>query len=250
MSGVDRWRAFLGSVKSRHATVLEEAHEGCLALFEQSDSDFGPLTSAWTAMNIRAQNLESKIGDTWCDQVEPLLEAEGHEADALQGLEAEGIALAGELETHREHVRVDLYARAARRLHALARAEQASEVGCTQCGAPIEVPDTFVSLNLTCTRCGAVNTFEPGARVRAIASTVIPALLDEATLSEADARRAAEAALSNARGEPEQLVDALEQAHRVYWSKRLRLQSTWENRTIDLQKEIDMRLATFASQYR
>lgn len=245
----ERWSGFLESVASRHAQVMREAHEGCLGLFEACDGDLGPLTSAWTAMQARAQALESKVEATWHDKVEGLMASAGLDEGAVEEQGSRGQRLVRELEQQREHVRVHLYAQAARRIWARARAEHVASLDCPQCAAPLVPPVTLVSVNLTCAACGAVTTFEPGSRMRSVGSAAIPALLEEATLPEVDALRGAEEALHGAHGEPPALVDALEAAHLAYWTKWLELRATWEGRDLDLQHELTGRMRSFREQW-
>ena len=39
---------------------------------------------------------------------------------------------------------------------------------CTQCGAPLAVPIVFITTNLTCSHCRAINEYVPGTRTRMV----------------------------------------------------------------------------------
>src|SRR4029079_445760 len=64
----------LEQIKGRFQGVLQEAKDGCAGLLEESDLDPIPMSNAWGAMERRAQELGTKIEETWNDQVEKKFE--------------------------------------------------------------------------------------------------------------------------------------------------------------------------------
>ena len=195
--------------------------------------------------------METKIADTWDDKVEPMMESAGMSDDATTAQAARGRSLAAALESRRERVRIDLYATAARQIWARALAERPAEVTCTQCGSLLDVPLTLVSINLTCPGCGAMTTFEPGMRARAVAHSAIPALLEEATLAQRAVLDRAQAALDASRNETPELVDDLELAQRAYWSQWLRLRNAWEGSGAEaFEADLEGRMRWFEERYR
>lgn len=241
MSAEARWTGFLDKLTGRHAQILEEARDGCLGLLEACDGDIGPMSQGWTAMNVRALQLESKITNTWSEKVEGVAD------DVVHAHEDRGHALERALERQRELCRIGLYADAARHIWTRALEEQVSAFGCTQCAGPIEVPPTMRSINLTCPSCSAVTTFEPGQRVRSIAHTCIHPLCEAATLAQSDAVAAAQEAVHA--NETPQTVDALIGAYRVYWTAYLELRASMSGDPLDLEKELTGRLRSVREQY-
>ena len=65
-----RWDAFLNSVRERFIEIMNEAKEGCPQLLQESNLDPIPMGNAWSAIEMRAKQLETKITETWDGQVE------------------------------------------------------------------------------------------------------------------------------------------------------------------------------------
>jgi len=208
-----RWTGFLGKIRTRFDEIRAETEQGCIALLAQCDDDPGPMTTAWTAMDQRMLGLQTKLSTTWEDKVGPLCEDAAQE----RRLERMGDELSAHMERQRERLRVDVYAQAARRIWARARQEQVGQIQCPQCGAPVEVPQTFQSINLPCSYCDGLVTFEPGGRIRAVQVHCVHPLAEDAAWSEWELRDDARQALNSARGEPAHLVKALELAEIAYW---------------------------------
>ncbi len=90
---VARWAGFLMQVQERFATIMREAQEGCPLLLAQAAFDPVPMGNAWGAMEMRARQLETKIEETWSDQVEGAFERAGATPDALAYERAKGDAM-------------------------------------------------------------------------------------------------------------------------------------------------------------
>jgi hypothetical protein len=68
-----RWHAFLEKVHARVHAILEEAARDCATLFEAERHDPRAMSNAWTSQERRAQDLVTKIRDTWSGSVEDAL---------------------------------------------------------------------------------------------------------------------------------------------------------------------------------
>lgn len=219
-AALNRWYDFLTRITGKHAALLAEAREGCATLHVEADLDPGAMTNAWTGLNFQAMALETKVDDTWRDQVEPLFERSGVPAATLRAEADRGEATRIRMEWEREQARIAIFADAARRVLERARALERAETGCTQCGASIAVPPgTFQAVNLTCPACDAVNTFEPGTWVRMIEWFCAHALAEEAAFELWWPRQAAERARRGAREATLALIQAEETATLAWWRR-------------------------------
>ena len=79
-----RWDGFLAQIRDRFSTIMGEAREGCPMVLEQADFDPTPMGVAWGAIEMRAKQLETKIEDTWNDQVEGAFENDGAPDSGLE----------------------------------------------------------------------------------------------------------------------------------------------------------------------
>lgn len=212
-----RWARFQQQLYQRFCEVLAEAEQGCAALLHQCDHDPGAMGNAWTAMHARAVDLGTRLHDTWNDEVQPRLD----ELDADISVEAhartELDALADRMEIELEGTRLRVFADAARSLWARAQQEAPPSLHCTQCGSPIAVPATFQAVNVPCESCRALNTYEPGARIRMIEHFCVHPLCEEAAWDQWLAMRRAEQLLHASREETLALLQAYERAQITYW---------------------------------
>jgi hypothetical protein len=211
-----RWDGFLNQIRERFVQIMQEAQQGCPALLEQAGFDPVPMGNAWGAMELRAKQLESKVSDTWSQQVESTLEREGTPHGVLALACAKGDALRDWMETERERTRIGIFANAGRAMFERALGETGRTFACSRCGAPIDVPFTFRALNFPCPHCRTINGFEPGTRMRAGEMCVHP-LCEEASWSQWLAMRAAEKARDEARPVTIHHLKTHERAMLAYW---------------------------------
>lgn len=193
-----RWEGFLAQVRERYMQILQEARDGCPQLLVQADYDPMPMGNAWTAIEVRLEQLETKIDDTWSDQVESAFEEAGAPPHVVDHERRKGEALRDFMEVERERTRIGIFANAGRAFFERAVAETGRTFPCARCGAPLEVPFTFRALNVPCPHCTTVNGFEPGMRMRMGEMCVHP-LCEEASFSQWLASRQAENAWRAAR---------------------------------------------------
>jgi hypothetical protein len=174
-----RWDGFLAQVRERFVAILREAQEGCPQLLEQAGFDPTPMGNAWSAIDLRAKDLERKIEDTWGSQVEAAFEQAGAPPAAIAYERGKGEALRDFMEVERERTRIGIYAAAGRTMFQRGLAELGKPFSCVRCGAPLEVPFTFRAQNVPCVHCQTVNGFEPGMRMR-MAEVCVHPLCEEA----------------------------------------------------------------------
>lgn len=215
-----RWEGFLQQIRDRFVGILNEAREGCPALLEQAGFDPIPMGNAWHAIEMRAKQLETKIEETWNDQVEAAFESAGAPPQAVAYERSKGDATRDWMEVEREKTRIGIYCDAGRRIFDRARAEIGRSFACSRCGAPLDVPFTFRALNVTCPHCATVNGFEPGTNIR-MAEICVHPLCEEASFSQWLAMRAAERAMHAARPTQIQHLKAYERAQIAYWQAYL-----------------------------
>ena len=223
---IARWDAFLANIAKRHGDLLAEAVAGCEALHLQSGLDPSAMTSAFSGINRRALDLESKIMDAWSDKVDDALDDAGASSAVTDRESAKGEALADRLELERERARVKIFADAARRLMERASLEQRTEHLCTQCGALLAIPEgTSRAVNVTCAQCQSVNTYEPGTWARWVEGFCVHPLTEEASWDWWVALRSAEARRREARNTTLELIQAEEQAMIVWNQAYFRLRA-------------------------
>ena len=215
-----RWDGFLSQIRERFLQIMKEAEEGCPQLLEQAQFDPVPMGNAWSAIELRAKQLETKIDETWNGQVESAFEQAGAPPQALAQERAKGEALRDWLEIERERTRIKIWSNAGRAFYRRALGELGRPFACVRCGAPLEVPFTFRALNVPCPHCRTVNGFEPGTFMRMGEICVHP-LCEEAAWEHWVAMFRAEAAWRAARPVTIHHLKAWERAQLGYWQTYL-----------------------------
>ncbi len=218
---IARWDKFLASIETRLQEVLAEARQGCPMLLHESDLDPTAMSNAWTAMELRAKGLASKVADTWNDKVEPAFENADAPPHVLHAQREKGDALQSRIELEVERTRIQIFASAAREVWQRAMEEAPRTLACTQCAGEIPAPQSLVAVNITCTYCRSVNTFEPGMRVRMIEHFCAHPLSEEASWDAWMAMREAEARFHAVRDPKLDDFKAYEAAQIAYWRRYL-----------------------------
>jgi hypothetical protein len=213
---IARWDGYLAQVRERFAQIMREAEEGCPQLLEQANFDPLPMGNAWSAIEMRAKQLEVKIEETWSGQVERTFEQAGATSEAIAHERVKGELLRDQLEVERERIRIAIWANAGRAFFQRAVASLGRPFACVRCGAPLQVPFTFRALNVPCPHCRTVNGFEPGTAMRMGEICVHP-LCEEAAWREWLAMHQAENAWRAARPVTIHQLKAWERAQIAYW---------------------------------
>lgn len=213
---VARWDGFLAQVRERFLQIMREAEEGCPMLLEQAEYDPVPMGNAWSAIEMRAKQLETKIDETWNSQVERAFEQAGASAQALAYERSKGEGLRDWFEIERERIRIKIWSDAGRTFYQRAQGELGRPFACSRCGAPMAIPFTFRALNVPCPHCRTVNGFEPGTWMRMGEMCVHP-LCEEAAWQAWLAMHHAENAWRAARPVTIHQLKTWERAQIAYW---------------------------------
>ena len=238
----ERWSAFLRQIEERHGALLEEAAGAVREALPACNYDPIPIATAWGAVTHRLKELESRISETWSDKVEQTFDAENYPVSVQQTERQRGEDLAFELENRRELREASVFAAAARELYAVSVATQ-KEHRCPQCGAPLAVPLTYRSLNVSCSHCAALTLFEPGTLARNVVAFGAHPLATEAAAGEWLRMREAERRMRDARSHtPLALLKAYERAQIDYWFRYIGSKVALEPELSDVAHEVRSRL--------
>lgn len=169
-------------------------------------------------------------------------EAEGYGRPQLDVERRKGEDLAFALENARQSVEMHVFADGARRIHARSLATQ-RERSCPTCTAPLDVPIVYRAVNLRCTHCGSVSTFEPGTLARTAIAFGSHALSWVAVETEWFAMRETERCVRDQRP-PVLLVllKAYEAAQIAYWFKYFSTKAQLEPALQDVAREVRSRM--------
>lgn len=243
---VARWDKFLAGIHERFGAVLSEAQAGCAQLLADNDYDTNAFGIAWSAMEARAKQLDSKLWNSWEDKVSPMFDALDLEAAVEDRERHKAETLSGRMEVELEQMRVRVFADAARAVWQRAVAQAPPQLSCSGCGAPMAVPQALSAVNLTCPHCSAVVTYEPGMRLRAIEHFCVHPLCEELSWQQWLAQHEAERALNDSRNETIALLQAYEHAQLQYWRTYLthRVQLL-PARAADFDKDLRGRMAAW-----
>ena len=172
---IARWDAFLQKMDTRFEASLLQGEQAVLDSLEENNYDY--YASLRTLMAIRSQvdaSLIRKINDTWQQQVEPLMRADGHywADESFKGHQA-----ADDM-----HERMSLWqyiteGRLAEKYYGHAIQLINRDFFCTQCNAPLQVKkDFFMAQYVACHYCAAVNTFEPETKYVTLGWNVVDSM--------------------------------------------------------------------------
>jgi len=241
---IDRWSGFLAKLDARFEELMHEATLGCAGLFEAHDGDTTAMSMAWGAIEVRAKDLRSKISDTWHAQVDDALDDAPPEVRVRE--RQRGEALEDRMEVGLEATRLRIFAEAARKVWTRALGERPKHLQCTQCGAALPMPDTIRALNIACTYCRALVTWEPGTRLRMIEHFCVPVLAEEACWQLWLARREAQKGRRGHRGDDLPNLRAHEHAELAYERARLEARARMlPEYAADIEKDLRGRMAMF-----
>jgi hypothetical protein len=168
-------------------------------------------------MELRAKGLGSKVAETWNEKVEPAFEQADAAPQFIAAQRAKGDGLERRIEIEVERTRIQIFAGAAREIWQRAAAEAPRTLACTQCAGEIPAPQSLAAVNVTCTYCRAVNTFEPGMRARMIEHFCAHPLSEEASWDLWLAMRDAESRFHAQRDPVLADFKAYEAAQIAYW---------------------------------
>lgn len=169
---IARWDAFLDKMRARFNESLTYGKEATLGALDENGYDYYGAYRVLQAARMQLYNdLVQKVSETWQQQVEPLMRADGNYWPEQS---QKGYRLTAWMNDQIElwlfltegHLSQKYYD------HAIELINQ--NFFCTQCNSPIEIKkDFFRSQYVTCQYCNAVNTFEPETKYVTIGWNVV-----------------------------------------------------------------------------
>ncbi len=166
---VQRWDAFLEKTKARAVELMAEASGACVRNVAEGDCNPNTVLAGWDAIARRTTDLGGKVYDAWGAQVRAAMEGAGVTGERLEAERAKGDALRDWIELEVERTLLAVRCELARETIKREAAEARDVHTCTQCGAPLPLPIVFITTNVTCTHCRAINEYVPGTRTRMLA---------------------------------------------------------------------------------
>ncbi len=228
-----RWDAFLNKMDQRFEEALLQGETAVLENLEENDYDY--YSSYRTLRAIQSQIYETvirKIDDTWREQVEPLMRADGiYWADESR----KGYRLTDNMHERMERWLLIAEGKLSQRYYDHAIQLINREFLCTQCNSPLEVKQHFfLAQYVTCRYCQAVNTFEPETKYVQIGWNVVNNIARLHALEEHTAMLAAKSQGTEA------YLAACRRYYERYFDERIKLMpDTAATREHDITMEIN-----------
>lgn len=169
---IARWDAFLDKMRGRFQDSLAYGEQAVLDALDDNDYDYYGAYRVLQAARAQVYNdLVQKVSETWQQQVEPLMRADG---DYWPEESYKAYHL-----TEWMNEQIDLWmflteGRLSRKYYDHATQLINRNFFCTQCNSPIQVQrDFFMAQYVSCKYCNAINTFEPETKYAAIGWNVV-----------------------------------------------------------------------------
>jgi hypothetical protein len=169
---IARWDTFLGKMRTRFHELLVQGEEAVLSSLDDNDYDYFGSLRVMQGIRMQMYNdLVQKVSETWQQQVEPLMRADG---SYWAEQSYKGHALGDQMS---EEIELWLYiteGKLSRKYydHAIQLIDR--DFFCTQCGSPLQIrKGFFMAQYVTCNHCSAVNTFEPETKYVTIGWNVV-----------------------------------------------------------------------------
>ena len=183
---VDRWNGFLEKIKSRYYEVLEQAKGPMDEMFDTLEFNQMLIYNLLNGLKHQTvEQLTTKTEESWhkmSTELGKVKQPSGGFAKTKQ----KHLDLLNWMKDDFERYSIKTYANAARKYEENVRKhiDENKLINCVQCGGelPIEVY-SFNALNVKCTSCGSVNTYEPDGRIRMLEGGVCH-LADEYAMEE------------------------------------------------------------------
>lgn len=181
-----RWNSYLNKIRDRYYEVLNSAEEPLSEVINNLQYDNIMIINILNGLkNQTVTQLGQKLDEGWGkmkDEIyrtgeKKLIDSEGQKKHVFENW----------MEDEFASYEIKLYARAARKIleNVQKHIDEKKLHRCTQCAGelPIKVY-SFMAINLKCESCGAVNTYQPDDRVRALEYYVIEPLANEYAMEE------------------------------------------------------------------
>jgi len=181
-----RWDGFIQKLKDRFFEILKQAEEPLNEVINNLQYDTVILINIKTGLQNQTVNqLSQKADEGWNK-----MRVEMEKVKTFSW--GDRFARPKRLDEFKEWLNVEflkfetnLYAKGARKIleNVKQHIDEKKMHRCTQCGAglPIKIY-SFMAINLKCDSCGAVNTYQPDDRIRALEYYVINNLAEEYAL--------------------------------------------------------------------
>lgn len=169
---IARWDAFLAKMRDRFNEAILYAQQAVLEELEDNNYDYyGAYRVLQGARSQIYNDLMQKVSETWQQQVEPMMRADG-DYWPEQSYKAHQLT-----EWMNEQLQLELFlieGRLSQKYYDHAIQLINKDFFCTQCNSPIEVrKDFFMAQYVTCAYCNAINTFEPETKYVTIGWNVV-----------------------------------------------------------------------------
>ncbi len=169
---IARWDNFLTKMEQRFQESVQQGEQAVLESLDENDYNF--YTSISTLHAVKSQIAESlirKIDDTWYNQVQPAMRADG---DYWMDENTKGHNLQEGLYEQLELWQFITEGKLSKKYYEYAIQLVNKSFLCTQCNSPVQIKNSFFkSQYVTCPFCTTVNTFEPETKYTHIGGNVI-----------------------------------------------------------------------------
>ena len=182
-----KWEDLTKRIQQKAVDILKEAEEKSQSLIDGTLYDTQAIHQFWSAIKKKAvHNLSEKVDEGW-DKFGDLTDEADLTTNDLDFQEAgmwrDETNHWLEVEYERYYVRV--IAKAAKKIWENALHEDVvKQFKCSSCGAPLDLhQQVFIAINLKCTFCNFVNTYEPPDKMRMAEGFAIDPLCNETAFS-------------------------------------------------------------------
>jgi hypothetical protein len=183
---ITRWDNYLNKIRDRFYEVLNSAEEPLNDVINNLQYDNVMIINILNGLkNQTVIQLEQKVSEGWSKMKAEIYNSGDRSLVDTEGLKK--VIFCNWMEDEFERYEIKLFARAAKKIqeNVQQHIDEKKLHRCTQCAGelPIRVY-SFMAINLKCESCGAVNTYQPDDRVRALEYYVIEPLANEFAMEE------------------------------------------------------------------
>ncbi len=180
---INKWQDLLQRIKQKAVDTLKEAEEKSQPLIDETLFDTQAIHQFWSVIQKKVvQNLGEKVDEGW-DKFGDMADVEDLTTNDLDFMEVGMLRDETnhwlEIEYQRYYVKV--VAKAAKKIWENALQEDTvKQFKCSSCGAPLDLhKQVFKAINLKCTFCNFVNTYEPPDKMRMAEGFAVDPLCNE-----------------------------------------------------------------------
>jgi hypothetical protein len=183
---ITRWDNYLNKLRDRFYEVLNSAEEPLNDVINNLQYDNIMIINILNGLkNQTVTQLGQKLDEGWRKMKDEIYKAGQRNLIDDEGLKK--AIFSNWMEDEFARYEIKLYAKAAKKIleNVQKHIDEKKLHRCTQCAGelPIKVY-SFMAVNLKCESCGAVNTYQPDDRIRALEYYVIEPLANEYAMEE------------------------------------------------------------------